>query len=107
MYRLPHETGKSTLNLVLEHFPGCNWFGCRAPGRPFEAINFVGKFEYKGNIKNFFLNTITIKLNSSSEVYLFATVLTIQDVMHKILFRDQNSSLVYNLKDAKQVVKNF
>ena len=107
MYRLPHEIGKSTLNLVLEHFPGCNQFGCRAPGRPFEAINFAGKFQCIGNIKNFFLNKITIKLNSSSKVYLFATVLTIQDVIRKILCRDQNSSVIYNLKDAKHVVQNF
>ena len=88
MYRLSHEKCVSTLNSGQEHFPWCNPFGCRVSGQSIDAINLVGKFLYVGNIKHFFLNTITIKFNSSSEVRFFATVSTIQDVMHKILCRD-------------------
>ena len=86
MYRLPHEKCVSRLNSVQEHFPSCNPFGCRVSGRSFDAMNFVGKFQFVGNIKHF-LNTITVILSSSPEVCLFVTVSTIQDVMHKILCR--------------------
>ena len=101
MYGLHHEICISTLNSVQEHLTACNLFSCRAPGRPFKAINFLGKFQCIENNKNFFLNTITIKLNSSSKVRLFATVSTTQDVLHKIWCTDQNSSVIFSLKDAK------